>query len=97
MRFNIGQKVVCVTTKTGPVKATDKNGNSTLSTYYPKYGEIVTVIAYSRYHKNHIELSEYSLIPSGMDYPNCYRENYFEPLMEISELTEILESQPEHA
>lgn len=96
-RFKTGQQVVAAR----PFKVhkcRDENG-----TYFkvtvpiPKLHEIVTVKKYSTVHPNHIELVEYQACPNGFALPMCFDQGYFEPLMDISELTEILEQQPEHA
>lgn len=86
-RFKVGQKVVC---KYG-------NGdwqivqNGRKHTSAPMEGEIVTI-------------REYVEPLDGDEYFVCYEhttcaldENDFEPLMDITELTEILEQQPEEA
>lgn len=95
-RFKIGQQVVCISTQNGLLKPKNEHGKSIGKpvTYYPKYGEIVTVSGYSIYHKACIELAEYSAIPDGLSLPYCYPEVRFAPLMDITELTEILESEP---
>lgn len=97
-RFKVGQQVVCISTQQQPLQAKDEFGRAIGNpvSYYPKYGEIVTVVKYSTYHRNCIELVEYPFIPHGWKLPYCYPETRFAPLMDISELTEILEQQPEH-
>lgn len=63
----------------------------------PFFNEVVTVSKYSAIHPGYIELIEYPVSRCGMSLPDCYAQDWFEPFMDISELTEILEQQPEHA
>lgn len=56
----------------------------------PKYNEIVTI---SGYYDNCVHLSEYNICENGYFGINSYYEYNFEPLMDITELTEILEHQ----
>lgn len=90
MRFKPGQKVVCV----------NKNGWKSRYTGIikpgPKFNDIVTVEGHGFTEHNTIRLVEYGM-PGFIGPRFSYEEDQFEPLMDISELTEILEQQPEHA
>lgn len=88
MRFKTGQKVVCVNRNgwTSRLSGKSKPG--------PLFNEIVTVE--SNQPDNTIRLTEYRM-PGFIALRFSYEEDQFEPLMDITELTEILEQQPEHA
>lgn len=83
--FQNGQKVVCVH-PTGMWLGVFPG---------PFYGDIVTVDRYSEIHKSSIELKEYPVSFVGNDLPDAYAQVWFKPLADISELTEILEQQPQ--
>ncbi len=95
MRFEIGSEVVCI-----------KNCNWDYG-FGPKKGEVVTVtnFGYFRFHpqdgeplknKFWLAFSEYPQVYNGRR--NAYAAKYFRPIAaNITELTEILEQQPEHA
>lgn len=85
MRFKPGQKIVCI--KEGEWR--DRKGDL-FPFPCPKYGDIVTVLSPCPFYADSIRLSEY-----GNSY--SFTERRFAPLMDISELTEILEQQPEEA
>ena len=98
MRFKVDQKVVC--TVNGKWIFTNTGGfwrNLFIKLRHgwgPKFNEVCTVQGYSKDGVN-IYLKEYRLREHDSEY--CFNESHFEPLMDISELTEILEQQPEHA
>jgi hypothetical protein len=52
----------------------------------PKYNDIVTFKSVYYFDKKYITFEEYGV--------NGYLQQYFAPLMDISELTSILESEP---
>lgn len=91
MRFKPGQKVVCV--HKGDWKSIVSG--RTMNDSKPEYNEIVTVKEYkSIAFTTGIQLTEYPTIHGEVQ---IFQEKWFEPLMDITELTEILEQQPEHA
>lgn len=80
MRFKPGQQIVCTQPKSGWVSdVTWEAVNG------PDRNEIVTVLAYAD--ECSILLHEYPDMNEG------YHESNFEPLMDISELTEILNAE----
>lgn len=88
MRFKIGQQVVC--------KYTDESWRvismgSFPDNKHPKDGEIVTVMAYVP----PLDGDEYILLEEyGMR--NVYFEGDFDPIANISEVIEILNSEPHY-
>lgn len=84
MRFKPGQKVVTAYKSQDP--------NAIEHTYKPKLGEIVTVKSYCGIYPTYIYLVEYSTVINGC--VHVYPEECFEPLMDISELEAILQSEP---
>lgn len=94
-RFKIGQQVVCIREGSREyVQAVDNYGGSGVG-LRPGFNEVVTVAGYSKLHRNCITLFEYNHIPVGCDWPNCFSEKAFAPLMDITELLEVLEAIPE--
>lgn len=93
-RFTKGQKVVC--TYRTPSKIITKIGHDgkARTAPVPQFNEIVTVDEYSHIHTGCITFFEYPYIPPGDDFPCCFDQRHFEPLCDISELTEILNAQP---
>lgn len=87
-RFKPGQQVVCV--------RPDKNFKSYLTgkshNFGPKNNEIVTIESYPSKWPGFVMLKEYVRNPFTGN-KSCYEEKWFEPLMDITELTEILEHQ----
>jgi hypothetical protein len=81
MRFKPGQQVVC--------RRDDK-----WSICGPADGDVVTVDSFSCKQQGYtfIFLKEWNVIEFGLRVD--FNERFFEPLMSISELTEILEHQP---
>lgn len=87
MRFKPGQKVICI-------RAIDwvyDNQTFSAKPIGPKKDEIVTVWQYNPDDETYIILSEYRKHQSG--WMQSFEEKNFEPLMDISELTAILEHQ----
>lgn len=82
-RFKPGQQVVCVH-PTGMWLGVIPG---------PFYGDIVTVDKYSTIHPMSIELVEYpvSRARKGYDLPDCFRQDWFEPLADLKEIEIILE------
>jgi hypothetical protein len=82
MRFKPGQKVVCI----------NKDGWMSLDDYElvpgPLFNQVYMITSYEC--EGYCRVYEFSQTES-------WNEEMFEPLMDISELTEILEQQPEHA
>lgn len=92
MRFKPGQKVVCVNDKGWNVI----QGVGITNEAGPKRGDIATVHSYAMSSKDHLALVEWRFCTlSGLH--QFFEERAFEPLMDISELTEILEQQPQEA
>lgn len=92
-RFKPGQKVVCIR-KAGKIwRGYDSDGNP-CSNVGPEFNEIVTVSKSPSLWDDAMTLEEYQHVPPGQTLPCAYAQQYFEPLMDITELTEILESQP---
>lgn len=81
MRFKKGQQIVCIS----PGDWRYSDGSKAPG---PKRNEIVTVYGYDL--PNSVLLYEY------MEDGEGYNEIRFEPLMDISELTEILNHEPQH-
>jgi len=79
-RFKDGQQVVC-THPTGMWLGVIPG---------PFHGDIVTVSKYSVIHPGSIELAEYPVSRVGNDLPECFDQMWFEPLADITELTESL-------
>jgi hypothetical protein len=90
-RFQPGQRVVC----THPTEKWSTTELPGLIAPGPKYGDIVTVREYSWIHEGFIVLEEYPLSCSGNELPDCYHQKWFEPLMDINELTESIK-EPAH-
>lgn len=86
MRFKKGQQVVCIQ-RAGwmHVDTHQENPNA------PKYNEIVTVHSEDPEHPGFICFEEYDHSTDG----DSFVETNFEPVVDISELKEILEHQPE--
>jgi len=82
MRFKPGQKVVCIKEDQWKSLETGLTFNG------PKYGEIVTVKCKCPDWPDNIILYEYERLASGRGI--SFQERRFEPLMDISELTEVL-------
>lgn len=89
-RFKPGQEVVCV--KEGLYfSSLHKKHHST----GPKYGDIVTVDGYHPDGSDYIYLKEW---PTSIGFTTTsWYEGNFKELMDITELTEILEHQTEEA
>lgn len=95
MRFKKGQQVVCAVNGKWIFKNTSLSFWRRLFIklrhgWGPKLNEIVTVAGYSDC-RVYIYLMEYRLREHDAEY--CFNETHFEPLADISELTEILEHQ----
>lgn len=75
-RFEPGQEVVCVH-PTGMWLGVIPG---------PFPNDIVTVSGYSVIHPDNIELVEYPISRVGNILPDCYKQMWFEPLANISEL-----------
>lgn len=84
MRFKVGQKVIHVDKDDTWVNLDD--GTNAIG---PSYLEIVTVMGYEIGNDQMVLFYEYN-----QSDPDGYNERFFEPLMDISELTEILNAQP---
>ncbi len=85
MRFKPGQKVVCVI-----------KGKPWHYGFGPEYNEVVTVLrACECGCLDGVKFVEYLTPKPGEEI--AYMDCDFEPLIDITELTEILEQQPEHA
>lgn len=84
MRFKPGQQVVCVY---GGVWDDECNAQTKYS--HPKKDEICTVVQIEKPPYPHT-----CIYISIVGYHAMFREDLFEPLMDISELTEILNAQP---
>lgn len=85
MRFKNGQKIVCI-------KPDDIIWDNCFRG--PRYNEIVTVHSYHEDGTPYIRLFEYYIDFDGAKL--SFFDIRFEPLAEISELTSILESEPQH-
>lgn len=83
MKFKIGQEVVCV--KTDGWKS--KTYNHHVIGWGPRYREIVTVTGYVP--NGSIQIKEWPFTPCMM-FTASFAERCFEPLMDISELKEVL-------
>lgn len=94
-RFRIGQKVVCRYPGKRRIISGTNNYGDKMYGLVPGFNEIVTVIGYSPVHVNSIMLVEYSDFVPPQTVPNCFEDRAFEPLADITELTSILEAQPE--
>ncbi|HEY3429293.1 MAG TPA: hypothetical protein VGK39_01370 [Cyclobacteriaceae bacterium] len=88
-RFNPGQDIVCVYDEWFAQNGC--NIGSRVFGRMPKKNEIVTVERYVR--PNHMYLVGFNTDLGGGRL--CFEDDCFEPLMDITELTEILESVPE--
>lgn len=88
-KFQPGQQVVC-THPTGMWLGVIPG---------PFAGELVTVDRYSTIHKDCIELKEYpvSRAGKGFELPDAFQQQWFKPLADITELTDILEQEPAEA
>lgn len=87
-RFKLGQKVVCITN-------TDSWWCDVRKIYtdlYPRYNEVYTVAGYSDEFDSHYGYGIF-LEEIGMSPELNFGENNFEPLADISELTEILQKE----
>ncbi|HTJ52657.1 MAG TPA: hypothetical protein VL443_24545 [Cyclobacteriaceae bacterium] len=80
-RFKEGQQVVC-THPTGMWLGIFKG---------PGYGDIVTVKKYSSTFPNSIGLVEHQFSPRNDGRIACFPQTWFEPLMDINEITIELE------
>ena len=90
-RFKLNQKIVCVKETAWVISEQSHVKNFKPSqTWGPKYGDIVTVSGFE--FQNSITLLEWPFSEGGR--PASFNENRFAPLMDISELTAILESEP---
>lgn len=87
MRFNMGQKVICVKKTAWELVS----GSGKLNC--PRFNEIVTVLIYDPV----VYDGEYFFNTEEYPLKEFYAEKNFAPLMDIPELTEILEQQPDHA
>lgn len=83
MRFKIGQKIICMKKTPWRIPISGNVGHG------PLHLEEVTVSGYNPIYPTGVILREYPMNSQG------YEEHNFEPLMDITELTEILESVPE--
>lgn len=81
-RFKIGQKVVCI--KEGEWRPS-KDSPVDSPVNGPKYGDICTVELY----REDIPTSIFIV-----GYTSSFKEYRFEPLMDITELVEVLQSEP---
>lgn len=89
MRFNPGQQVVCIKDHPWRFSATKITAPTEFG---PKRNEIVTVACQDPEHPDSIELIEHPFTWEGK---RCsFKEIYFAPLMDISELQEILSAEP---
>lgn len=93
-RFKVGQQVVCVRPGNGLWRGMDTLG-LTIESSGPAYNDIVTVSDTPSLFPDAIGLVEYPDIPEGCTLPNVFACKWFEPLADITELKQILESQPE--
>jgi hypothetical protein len=92
MKFKPGQKVVCIHKGDwrGLIYGSIDNG------FKPKFNEEVTIHGYGKLNGlTGVSLIEYPINSYGS--PQMFLEKWFVPLMDISELTEILNHEPEHA
>lgn len=89
-RFHKDQKVVCIRPN-APYRS--RVSGKSYGMMGPKFNEIVTVSGYSIHYPDSIFLVEHSTVPEGFKLPNCYLEKYFEPLADITEIHEILQSE----
>lgn len=87
MRFHIGQELVCISNGAWVEEGNQRKGIG------PKYSEIVTVDSYFNDYALHL-VGYNTIWHNGKRV--AFTENNFAPLMDISELEEILqhESQP---
>lgn len=81
-RFQEGQQVVC-THPTGMWLGVFPG---------PKMGEIVTVSKYSIIHPGFVELVEYDYSNVGAPLPDCYAQEWFEPLANVNTLMRSIEN-----
>lgn len=88
MRFKPGEKVVCI------LRGCWYDSNTNEKTKGPQYSEIVTVLGYYTY--RYIILKEYQYANPHLNpgLPDHYDDAAFAPLMDISELTEVLQQEP---
>lgn len=75
------------------MKGVDNHGRIFTSPACPEPNEIVTVHSYAEFFPDSIVLVEYYIVPPGHTEPQCYKERMFEPLADISELTELLKTE----
>ncbi len=87
MRFKPGQQVVCVYDEWFAQNGI--NAGSRVFGRMPKKGDIVTIERYIKPDHFYIE-GVYTDLGGGR---LCFEDDCFEPLMDISELTEILEQE----
>lgn len=89
MRFEPGKKVVCI------------NKNSWPLGFGPDFNEIVTVQHYGIFklpfnpHTHWLAFEEYQELDQSDGLRIGYAAKYFRPIADISELTAILESEPQ--
>lgn len=81
--FKIGQQVVCVHTGDWTSTQGDKS-------FGPAFNEIVTISGRSVRFPTCLTFAEYSKPPFGMDLPNAYHQQWFEPIADITVLESIL-------
>lgn len=92
MRFKPGQQVVCIE-ESGWFVYWTENGKPDSSSTGPAKDEIVTVFEYFE-NSPYVSFVEYRYDSLDGE-PQYFHEENFSPLMDITELTEILESVPE--
>lgn len=75
-RFSNGQQVVCIH-PTGLWRGVFPG---------PRYGELVTISKYSSIHPGYVELVEYPESVIGNPLPDCYAQEWFEPVADVNAL-----------
>lgn len=88
MRFKPGQKVVCRKEDTWISIITGKVATG------PKFNEVCTVDHYDEHTRGFVALSEFPEATAPFT-GKTFNEKWFEPLADISELTELLNEVPE--
>ncbi len=83
-RFSEGQQVICV----------HPTGMWLGIVPGPFMNDIVTINKYSAIHSGYVELKEYPVSRFGNDLPDCYAQDWFKPIGDITELTEVLNAEP---
>lgn len=91
MRFEQGQKIVCIKEGTWLIHGTKMPTENPA----PRYGDIVTCDGYNTY--GMLLLEEYNVIGVYTNTRISFNEIRFAPLMDITELTDILEQEPAEA